>query len=205
MRRSNRVKRLWNAEYLGVKQYGWVHCLSILDSYAYRCLAYRIWCIQFHQAWMGYEFVLKQWACESCRAGSSNNHHRCAYCNFSSHAMQAKAEHWTYTECLTFNYHSRQCPMLFTVSTLFSFSFKFPFSYTISLFLSELPHVELEPCCSPDHPYTHPHSVYPAALISLSTCEMSSDSTFGHTSCSSGSLSSNLSFGAWSMHALYSP
>ena len=52
MRRSKslRVKRLWNAEYLGVKQYGWVHCLSILDSYAYRCLSYRIWCIQFHQA-----------------------------------------------------------------------------------------------------------------------------------------------------------
>ena len=72
---------------------------------------------------------------------------------------------------------------------LFLFSSKFPFLYT-SFFPSGLPHVE--PCRSPGRPYTPPHSVYTAALIFLSTGEMSSDSAFGHTSGRSGSLSPNL-------------
>jgi hypothetical protein len=45
----------------------------------------------------------------------------------------------------------------------------------------------------PRHPYTPPHSVYPAALMSLSAGEMSSDSTSGRTSHGSGSHSPNLS------------
>ena len=48
---------------------------------------------------------------------------------------------------------------------------------------------------SPGRPYTPPHSIYPAALMSLSTGEMSSDSTSGHTSCGSGSHLPNLSSG----------
>src|SRR6266404_4269791 len=46
---------------------------------------------------------------------------------------------------------------------------------------------------SPGRPYTPPHSVYPAALMSLSAGEMSSDSTSGRTSRGSGSHSPNLS------------
>jgi hypothetical protein len=45
----------------------------------------------------------------------------------------------------------------------------------------------------PRRPYTPPHSVYPAALMSLSAGEMSSDSTSGRTSRGSGSHSPNLS------------
>ncbi|KAH9081786.1 hypothetical protein EDB83DRAFT_2589908 [Lactarius deliciosus] len=45
---------------------------------------------------------------------------------------------------------------------------------------------------SPGRPYTPPHSVYPAALMSLSAGEMSSDSTSGRTSRGSGSHSPNL-------------
>ena len=46
---------------------------------------------------------------------------------------------------------------------------------------------------SPGRPFTPPHSVYPAALMSLSAGEMSSDSTSGRTSRGSGSHSPNLS------------
>ena len=46
---------------------------------------------------------------------------------------------------------------------------------------------------SPGRPYTPPHGVYPAALMSLSAGEMSSDSTSGRTSRGSGSHSPNLS------------
>jgi len=46
---------------------------------------------------------------------------------------------------------------------------------------------------SPGRPYTPPHSVYPAALMSLSAGEMSSDSASGRTSRGSGSHSPNLS------------
>jgi hypothetical protein len=45
---------------------------------------------------------------------------------------------------------------------------------------------------SPGRPYTPPYSVYSTALMSLSTCEMSSDSTSGCTSCGSGSHSPRL-------------
>ena len=45
---------------------------------------------------------------------------------------------------------------------------------------------------SPGRPYTPPHGVYPAALMSLSAGEMSSDSTSGRTSRGSGSHSPNL-------------
>ena len=47
---------------------------------------------------------------------------------------------------------------------------------------------------SPGRPYTPPHSVYPAALMSLSAGEISSDSgASGRTSRGSGSHSPNLS------------
>jgi hypothetical protein len=46
---------------------------------------------------------------------------------------------------------------------------------------------------SPGRPYSPPNSVYPAALMSLSAGEMSSDSTSGRTSRGSGSHSPNLS------------
>ena len=46
---------------------------------------------------------------------------------------------------------------------------------------------------SPSRPFTPPHSVYPAALMSLSAGEISSDSTSGRTSRGSGSHSPNLS------------
>jgi hypothetical protein len=46
---------------------------------------------------------------------------------------------------------------------------------------------------SPGRPYTPPHSVFPAALMSLSAGEMSSDSTSGRTSRGSGLHSPNLS------------
>jgi hypothetical protein len=46
---------------------------------------------------------------------------------------------------------------------------------------------------SSGRPFTPPHSVYPAALMSLSAGEMSSDSTSGCTSRGSGSHSPNLS------------
>jgi hypothetical protein len=46
---------------------------------------------------------------------------------------------------------------------------------------------------SPGRPYSPPHGVYPAALMSLSAGEMSSDSTSGRTSRGSGSHSPNLS------------
>ena len=45
---------------------------------------------------------------------------------------------------------------------------------------------------SPGRPYTPPHGVYPAALMSLSAGEMSSDSASGRTSRGSGSHSPNL-------------
>ncbi|KAF8273019.1 hypothetical protein EI94DRAFT_1795715 [Lactarius quietus] len=45
---------------------------------------------------------------------------------------------------------------------------------------------------SPGRPYTPPQSVYPAALMSLSAGEMSSDSTSGRTSRGSGSHSPSL-------------
>jgi len=56
---------------------------------------------------------------------------------------------------------------------------------------------------SPGRPYTPPHGIYPAALMSLSTGEMSSDSTSGHTSCGSGSHLPNLSSGPHSVR--YNP
>ena len=46
---------------------------------------------------------------------------------------------------------------------------------------------------SSGRPFTPSHSVYPAALMSLSAGEMSSDSTSGRTSRGSGSHSPNLS------------
>jgi hypothetical protein len=46
-------------------------------------------------------------------------------------------------------------------------------------------------CAPPTHRRVH---VYPTALMSLSAGEMSSDSTSGRTSCSSGSHSPNPSF-----------
>lgn len=46
---------------------------------------------------------------------------------------------------------------------------------------------------SPGRAFTPPHGVYPAALMSLSAGEMSSDSTSGSTSRGSGSHSHNLS------------
>jgi hypothetical protein len=46
---------------------------------------------------------------------------------------------------------------------------------------------------SPGRPYTPPHSVFLAALMSLSAGEMSSDSTSGRTSRGSGLHSPNLS------------